>query len=206
MLTEEEKQQLFPWMSQDEPLDKNIGRYKSFDNYLRAKTRGGRKTEDAAKQVVSASPNNWVSGKEEVEKIFNSEIVIPPSQFSNGQIRSEKHIAFVLLRKLDPFANGSHRLLAFWQGDRTPLTKQGILSDLHPVIGGIVFRGEYLTHAWVSPDYKSLDLYRRLREFARKYLGVIGVAPADELTSKSYRAAQAKYDWKRYQQTKNPSV
>jgi hypothetical protein len=198
------KQQLFPWATEEEPLDyKKLARYKSPENYIKAQTKGARQTEKGAQTVVAAPPNSFMSGKEDVERIFHSEVVIPPKQFANGQVRPERHIAFVLLNKTDPFVNGNKRLIAVWQGEpNNRVTKNDILSHMYDVLGGIVFKGSYLTHAWIDPNYKGPDvnLYRDLREFARKYYGVIGTEPGDELTSKSYRTTQAKYDWKRFQQ------
>jgi len=197
------KQQLFPWMSEEEPLNyKRMGRYKGPENYIKAQVKGARNTETVAKQIVSAPPNNFMSGPEEVERIYHSEVVVPPGQFSNGQIRPEKHIAFVLLRKTDA---SNQRLIAVWQGDaKNRITKEGVLNHDYLIIGGILFNGPYLTHAWVDPNYKApgVSLYKELREFARKYFGVIGLEPGDTLTSKSFRTSQAKYDWNKFQNWK----
>ena len=43
---------------------------------------------------------------------------------------------------------------------------------------------------------EGFSLYRKLREFASRR-GIVGLAPGDDLTSKSYRAAQARYDYRR---------
>jgi len=200
------KQQLFPWMSEEEPLDtKKISRYKNVDNYVKAQVKGAKGTENAARMVVSAPPNSWLSGPEQVERIYHSEIVIPQSQFSSGQPRPERHIAFVAMNKTDALVNGNKRLLAIYQGGANDrITQADVLQDKYPVIGGIVFKGPYLTHAWVDPNYKApgISLYKSLRDFARKYYGVIGLEPGDDLTSKSFRASQAKYDWNRFQQNK----
>lgn len=200
------KQQLFPWMSQEEPLDwKQMTRYKSPENYIKAQVKGARKTEGAAKEVVAAPPNGWLSGPEQVENIYNSEFVMPARQLPSGQMWPEKHVAFVVLNKTDPLVNGNKRLLALYQGDPNhKVNKADVIENLYNIIGGIVFKGPYLTHAWVDPSWKApgVNLYKSLRDFARQYYGVVGVEPGDELTSKSYRTAQAKYDWKRFQQWK----
>jgi hypothetical protein len=154
------KQLLFPWATEEDPLDyKRMARYKNLDNYIKAQTKGGRQTEKAAQTVVSAPPNSWMSGGEDVERIFHSEVVIPPKQFANGQIRPERHIAFVLLNKTDPLVHGNKRLIAVWQGEpNNRITKNDVLSHMYDVLGGIVFRGSYLTHTWIDPNYKGPDI------------------------------------------------
>ena len=200
------KQQLFPWASEEEPLDyKRMARYKSPENYIKIQVKGARQTEKAAQAVISAPPNSFMSGPEEVERIFHSEVVIPPKQFPNGQIRPERHIAFVLLNKTDPMVNGNKRLIAVYQGEpKNRVTREDVLNNIYDVLGGIVFKGAYLTHAWINPHYKGPDinLYKAIRDFARKYYGVIGAEPGDELTSKSYRTSQAKYNWNKFQKWK----
>jgi len=202
------KQLLFPFMSEEEPLDfKKIGRYKSLENYIKARTKGARKTEQSAQRIVSAEPNSFWAGREEIERVYNSEIIIPPKQFSNGQIRPEYHIAFAHLKNLE--LPGKYRLLAFWQG-RPPnrLTKAELLSNYHPIIGGLVHIGGHLTHAWVDPNYKSpeVSIYKALREFAKRYYGVVGPAPDEDLLSKSYLTAQAKYEWDKWKKLKDENV
>jgi hypothetical protein len=196
------KQLLFPWMSQEDPINvKKMSRYKSLEDYIKSQTRGSRKTEKAAETVVAAPPNSWKSGAEEIENIWHSEIVIPPVPFSTGQMRPEYHIAFVLLKKNDPFVAGNQRLVAVWQGGANDrITRKDLLDGTHPIIAGIVFKGPHITHVWADPNYKTAqtNVYKELMTFARKYLGVIGPEPGDKLTSRSFRTAQAKYDWKRY--------
>lgn len=194
------KQQLFPWMTEEDPVNvRSMKRHTSYDSYLKSKLRGARDTERAATAVTSATPNGFMSGTEVLQNLYPCEVVIPPKAFSNGVMRPEYYIGFVHLHKTDALVNGMDRLLAVWQGTDKKLNAQEIMAGNSLVIGGIVFRGPYLTHTWVDPQYKDYGLYKLLREFARKYFGVVGTAPDDKLKSRSYLTAQAKYDWKRYQ-------
>jgi hypothetical protein len=209
-------QRLFPFMTDEEPVDsKKIGRYKDRDSYIKAMTRGGKKTEDSTQKIVSATPNSfWSMMREKVENLWNDAIILPPHSFANGQVRPEYHVALALLKSEKPMENGKdrYRLLAYYQGNKgEKLTKNDLGDSIHSVIGGLVVIGGYITHAWVDNHWRGtipaggrhFSLYQKLREFARMYLGVHGLAPNDDLTSKSFRASQAKYDYNRFLQQKN---
>ena len=201
----ESQQLLFPFKTEDDPpnLDK-IKRYKSLDNYVAAMSKGGRKTEVSAKEVVKRPRWNIAIA------CFRSKNIINP------QSKEGNHKQF--------------RILAFFQGRKNTFTKEEAMDPYANVIGGIVGFGDQITHVWVDDEYRGNlshanipNLYKELLRFARER-GIVGMAPEDAtcpkcgetvrvnnepakcpkcgtlaqpLTSKSFRAAQAKYDWKR---------
>jgi hypothetical protein len=112
------------------------------------------------------------------------------------------NIAFAHVKSKESLPNGKSRfrILAFWEGQGRLGKSEAMNGNLIP-LGGIVYIGGYITDVWVAPDMRGTNsegfsLYRKLREFAARR-GIVGVAPGDELTSKSYRAAQARYDYRR---------
>lgn len=86
----------------------------------------------------------------------------------------------VASKKLE-YGEKKERILAFKDRDKSP-------------IGGLVIKNGHITDVWTHPDYKSF-LYKELRKYAT-LKGYPDVSP-EELTSKSFRAAQAKHDWSR---------
>lgn len=206
-------QQLIPHFTQEDPPDyKKIGRYVSQDNYVKAMTRGSKKTELSAEKMVSAPPGSFFTGVEEaVEKIWNHALTVPEYQFPDGRVRPTIKLNLILMVSAKPMPNGKnrHRLLAYYGGmegkeglEDYKLTRDIKKSYASP-IGGLIMFGGYVTHAWVDQHWRGREpsgfsLFESLREFARMYLGVHGTAPDDDLTSKSYRTSQAKYDYKRY--------
>jgi hypothetical protein len=67
-------QQLFPFMTDEEPLDwKKIGRFKNRDSYIKSKIKGSRNTENAAKEVISAPVGLW---GEELTNLWNDAVVV----------------------------------------------------------------------------------------------------------------------------------
>ena len=238
----ESQQLLFPFKTEDDPpnLDK-IKRYKSLDNYVAAMSKGGRKTEVSAKEVVSISPGSarakWFGGGFEVEEIVPNAVIIPEHIFPNGQKRPRWNIAIACFRSkniINPQSkevnHKQFRILAFFQGRKNTFTKEEAMDPYANVIGGIVGFGDQITHVWVDDEYRGNlnhvnvpNLYKELLRFAKER-GIVGMAPEDAtcpecgetvrvynepakcpkcgtlaqpLTSKSFRAAQAKYDWKR---------
>jgi len=151
---------------------------------------------------------SWFLGEEELLELVNSAAAlpaknIPPSKkYPSGLSRPEFSIAFVHLKGKEPLPNGKSRfrILAFWEGQKR-LGKSEVMSGNLSPLGGIVYIGGHITDAWVAPDMRGTNdegfsLYRKLREFAARR-GIVGVAPGDDLTSKSYRTAQARYDYRR---------
>ncbi len=214
-MEENHYQKLFPFMTQEDPLDyKKIGRYRDQDSYIRAMSRGGKKTEDVTEKVVSATPNSFWSMPEDLVNLWNSAIILPPHAFTSGQMRPEFHVALALLKSKKVLRDDDYRyrLLAYYQGNKgETLKREDIFDSIHSVIGGLVMVGGYITHAWVDKHWRGtlpaggqpFSLYNKIREFARQHLGVVGLAPNDDLTSKSFRASQAKHDYGRYLQWKS---
>lgn len=129
------------------------------------------------------------------------------------------------------FANKHrYRILAFWQGPKIDgWTPKDIQFGVQP-LGGASGFGGYLDTFWVAPDMsKEIPLYKEIRKFAAE-IGYPALNPKDrpgarqkalnnlkpgedadmaasdtELTSKSFRGAQAKYDWDRAQAQKSGS-
>jgi hypothetical protein len=208
-------QGLFPWMTEEDPVDsKKMSRYKSRDSYVKAMMKGGKHTEITAEKIVSASPNSFWSGQEELVNLWNNAFAQPERIFPNGQKRPKMYTAYALLKSKKPLNEKTgdyrYRLLAFYQGhEGEKISKEDVMSGYASVLGGIVYTGGYLIDAWVDkhwrgniPGEAANSLYTALRTFARMHLGIHGVAPDDDLTSKSYRASQAKYDYNRYLQSK----
>lgn len=203
---ENDYQQLFPFMTDEDPLTSYDKRkIKQFDNkedYVKASAKGGRQTERAAEMVANSFVNGSHLGEEEVQEIYRNEIIIPAKQFSNIT-KPERYIALVHLKTIKPNIAGkyTHRLLALYQGQKdAPITKQSILDNEHIFVGSIVFQDGYITHTWISPEYRglpSVNLYGKMREFLRKYYGVHR-DPKNKLTSASSRASEAKHKWNRF--------
>ncbi len=207
-------QKLFPFATEEDPPDfKKINRFKSLDNYLKASSSGGRKTEIAAEKLISLPANSPMigGGGERILELVPSALVIPSHQFPSGQIRPERHVAFVHLTTKEPinpnqekYNKPRHRILAYWQGDNNSrFTKERVFDPYEYPIGGVSFVGSYLDTVWIAPDFRGShpeigipSLYKALREFAKKR-GIVSLEPDDDLTSKSFRLAQAKYDWNR---------
>jgi len=212
-IRKEAYQQVFPFASEEEPPDvKRIQRFKNQDNYVRAMSKGGRNTEKASRALISLPVSSGYTGQEEILSIHPSALTIPEHTFLNGTVRPKKYIAFVHVRTVEPanpnnpkYNKPRYRLLAFWQGSKPSFTKEDLVHA--SPIGGLAHIGGYIDTVWVDDDFKGSEsnkkanipnLYKALRKFA-KNIGYPSLEPGDELTSKSYRAAQAKYDWKRAQ-------
>jgi hypothetical protein len=180
------------------------------DNYIKAMQKGGRKTEIAAKELISPYANSGFigGGGEKVLEIVPNALTIPSFTFPNGTVRPERYIAFVHLatnKSINPnsekYNRPRHRILAYWQGADQTFTKEQVLDSMNRPIGGISFVGSYIDVVWIDPEFRGSkahmpNLYKALREFAKRR-GAVSLEPNDDLTSKSFRAAQAKYDWKR---------
>jgi hypothetical protein len=202
-------QPALPFMQQEpEPDHKKIARYKSKESYVKAMSKGGRQTETAAERIVSAPPSSWFIGEEELDELAQDAAIIPPIDFPpsekypKGIQRPAFHIAFATLKGKEPLPNGQYRtrILAFWQGQAGKrVSPTEIMGGISHIIGGLVMIGGHITDVWVDPNYrsdKSFNLYKELRKFATQK-GYTSLAPGDDLTSKSFRAAQAKHDWER---------
>lgn len=210
-------QQIFPVFTQEDPPNyKKISRYSSKDAYVKAQMRGGKKTELSAEKMAGAPFGDFFSGADEqIEKIWRNALTVPAHKFTTGQVRPEMKIHLVHLMSKEPMPNGKyrHRLLAYYGGtakareehwiDRNTLAQ----NTWRTPIAGLIMMEGYITHAWVDKSWRGREpggfsLFEAVREFARMYLGVHGTHPDDDLTSKSYRGAQAKYDYNRYLQWK----
>lgn len=199
-------QPAFPLFQQDDDPDfKKINRYKNKENYVNAMSKGGKQTELAAKTLINKPANLSFNGEEKI-------IQIHPNAFKLEAFREfpERYIAFVHLatvKNVNPmqkeYDKPRHRILAFWQGQRTDYTAKDVLDEFNYPVGGISFIGGYIDTVWVDAEFRNYkpSLYKALREFARK-LGIVGLKPGDDLTSKSFRASQAKYDWDRAKNAK----
>lgn len=202
-------QKVFPYMQEEEPPDVNkIKRYKSMDNYVKAMQKGGRQTEVAAEKLISSPASGYFIGNEELIELIPDAVSIPPKEFPNGTLRPEFRIAIAHLKTVQPIQSYSekynnkhrYRILAYWQGKvGSTFTKENVFEDYRSPIGGLSYIGGYIDTVWVDPSHRGnydISLYKELREFAKRR-GIISLAPDDDLTSKSFRAAQAKYDWNR---------
>ena len=205
---EAEYQKLFPYLSDEEPLSdkdlKKLSQYKNKEDYVKAMSRGGRQTQKAAQAVAMAFVGGFYLGSEEVVKIYDHAIEIPEKKFITI-IRPKRYVALVHLRTTEPnmIGNYTNRLIAIWQGaEGTPITKESILDNDYPMLGSIVFQNNYITHAYVDPQYKSINLYGQMRDFLRKYYGIVGTHPEDNLKSKHYLASDAKHKWNKFIQQK----
>lgn len=189
-------QDVFPFMKKEPTVNIDKNKYPTPEAYIKSKSRIGKKTEIAAEKISSARISSWFTGEEEILEIVNNATSIPPTPNT-----PKFNIAFVHTKSKEPLPNGKSRFrfLAFWEGNNKRLNKTD-LEYLDP-IGGIVYIGGYITDVWVNKAFRGTDkqgfsLYRELRKAAARR-GVLTLAPGDDLTSKSYRAAQAKYDYKR---------
>lgn len=205
----ENYQRAFPFATEEDPPDlKRISRFKSRDNYINAMSKGGKKTESAAKELISAPIGLFVP--EEIIGITPNAFVIPAATMPSGYQRSEHHIAFVHVQNIEPSESVDpkyqgkrrHRLLAYWQKGPT-FTKSEALEKYNRPVGGVSIIGSYIDTVWVDEEFRSPkpeaqmpSLYKALMMRA-KNMGYPGLAPDDDLTSKSFRAAQAKHDWNR---------
>ena len=153
--------------------------HKNKDDYIKDVASGGHKTEKAAEVEVSLPVNN-----EKIIEIHNNAAFLPSIGIG---------VAFVHLKakKLE-FGEHKERILAFIGN----VSKNDI--KYQDIIGGMVIKDGLITDVWVSPEYRKEGLYKELRKFATQK-GFPDLNP-EELTSPSYRTAQAKYDWQR---TKN---
>lgn len=191
-------QSVFDFMKEEPPVKINKTKFKNKEDYVNSASKTGKKTEIAAEKIVSAPVNSWVVGEEELLELVNRATYIPASK---KPPRPEFNIAIAHLKSKEILANGKSRfrILAFWEGENKIIGKNE-LENLNP-IGGIVYIGGYITDVWVSPAFRGTDkqgfsLYKELRKFATRR-GIVGLSPGDNLTSKSFRAAQAKYDYSR---------
>lgn len=212
-------QQVFPFAREEEPLDiKKIRRFKNQDNYIKAMMKGGKKTEKAAEKLISSPIGRGYIGEEEIVSIHPNALRIPKYIFQNGVTRPERYIAFVHVRTKMPvnpnsekYNKSRYRLLAFWQGDQPTFTEKDVMTSFNAPIGGLSHIGGFIDTVWVDPEFRGQrtgmpNLYKSLREFARN-IGYPSLEPGDDLTSKSYRASQAKHDWKRaFNSEENQSI
>ena len=202
-----ENQHLFPFLSTEDPLSqdeiKKIKRFKSKESYVKNAQRGGRDTQQAAKVVAMASVNSFYLGSEKIDNIYNKALIIPSKAFSNGIMRPQRYVAFVHTTTIKPnIANVfTHRLIAYYQMDNN-ITEQDIMENYLTMMGSIVYQGNYITHAYIDPEYRNLgfNLYAKMREFLLKHYGVT-TNPGDDLTSKEFRGAEAKHKWNKYYQS-----
>jgi hypothetical protein len=238
----ETKQLLFPFKTDDDPPNiSKINKYKSLDNYVKSMSKGGRKTEISAKQVVSQPPGSamakWFGGGFELEELVPNAVVIPSFTFPNGYKRPQWNLAIAILKSKNVInpqnKEGNYkqfRILAFFQGQKSTFTKSEVMDPYANPVGGLVGFGDQITHVWVDDEYRGNlshvnvpNLYKELLKFAKER-GIVGMASENAccskcgetvqihnepkkcpkcgtvvqpLTSKSFRAAQAKYDWKR---------
>jgi len=189
-------QSVFPFMREQPTADKNLlNKFKNKEDYVKFMGRGGRKTEVAAEKMVMARISSWIVGEEEILEIVNNATFIK-NKDSN---RPKFNITFVHIKSQELLTNNKSRfrILSFWQGEKEVLGKDELLK-LDP-LGGIIYIGGYITDVYVKPEWRGTDssgfsLYKELRKFASRR-GITGVAPGDDLTSKSYRMAQAKHDF-----------
>lgn len=206
-------QKLFPFATEEDPPDvKKINRYKNMDNYVQAMSKGGRQTEIAAEKLISSPANNWFigGGGEELIELVPNALIIPSFTFPGGRVRPQWGIAFAHFKTkeaMNPnqpkYNKPRHRILAFFQGKNPNFTKEQALDPHSKPVGGVSFIGSYIDTVWVDPEYRGShpevnipSLYKALRQFATRR-GAASLEPSDDLTSKSFRAAQARYDWKR---------
>lgn len=219
-------------MQEEEPPDFNkIKKFKNKENYVKAMSKGGRQTEEAAKTWIVAPINSWEP--EEILEIVPKHLVIPSKTYPNGAVRSERYVAFVVVRTTKPinpdnpeYNKRRYRILAFWH--KTPsFTSQDL--EYNPPIGGLMGMGGYYTHVWVDKEFRGsnlgFNLYKELLKFGKETGLMVDLAPeqavcgdcghfgipvqynpvpcpkcgsaVQPLTSKSFRASKAKYDWER---------
>ena len=197
-------QKLFPWATEENPVDiKKISRFKSIDNYIKNQQKGSRQTDVAAEKLILSYPN---SNYEQIVQIVPNYIVIPPKQMGS-QIRPQWYISFVHLKTINNvnpndsyYDRPRHRILAYFTGKKQGFTKDQVFDYFHQPIGGVSYIGNDIDVVWVASQWRgtqdNISIYKELRNFAKKR-GAVDLKPNDDLTSKYFRAAQAKYDWKR---------
>lgn len=200
-------QKMFPFATEEPEIDKDfIKRFKSPESYARFKSSTGRQTGDAAKQLVSQPASNWFVGEEELVELVPKAFTIPAKRFAT-RTRPEKHLAFAHLQTTGPvnpnnpqYNKPRHRLLAYWQGDQDTFTKKEVMNSISRPVGGVSWVGSYIDNVWVDDDFRNIQpsLYGALMKAAQRRGAVVD--PNDKLTSKEFRAAQAKHDWKRVNQ------
>lgn len=186
-------QSVFPFLREEPPPDERAKMYQNKQDYIQAVTQGAKQTEVAAEKIVSARFGSWVVGEETLLELINKAAVVPAHNNN-----PEFNIAFAHVKSNEKLPNGKSRfrILAFWEGSNTIKS----IENLDP-IGGIVYIGGYITDVWVNSAWRGKDrsgfsLYKELRKFASRR-GIVGLSPGDNLTSKSYRISQAKYDYGR---------
>lgn len=215
-----QRQKFFPFVHQanDERIDsKKVLRYKTPQSFAKASQKGGRATEVVTARMVSqriGSP--LLPFDEKVVRVIPNSVLIPayelpPSEkYPQGVQRPEAKIAFVVTQGNDGFSDRRlGRILAYYQGYKPTFDRES-LEYANP-IGGLIVSNGHITHAWVDEEHRSnskaigpwanYKLYRSLREFAAS-LGYFDLEPGDDLTSKSYRASDAKYQYRRAQELK----
>jgi hypothetical protein len=215
-----QRQTWFPFIQQanDERINpKKVLKYKSPETYAVAAQRGGKKTEIATEKMVSQRINSPMLPFDEkiIRTVPNAVIVpayeLPPTdKYPQGIKRPAARIAFVVTQGENMFNPDRriNRVLAFYQGYKPTLSGEVLNYD---PIGGLIVSNGHITHAWVHPEHRAnsnasgswsnYKLYRSLREFAAS-IGYFDLEPGDDLTSKSYRAADAKYQYRRAQELK----
>lgn len=210
-----DRQKFLPFVHQanDERIDpKKVLRYKSPETYAKVAQRGGRQTEVVTEKMVSQRIGSPILPFDEdvLAVVPNAVIIpayqIPPSEnYPKGISREAARIAFVITKGSDGHTDRRlNRILAYYQGYEPTFDKDK-LKYADP-IGGLIVSNGHITHAWVHKDHRAsptnvgpwanYKLYRSLREFAATR-GFFDLEPGDELTSKSYRAADAKYQYRR---------
>jgi hypothetical protein len=216
-----QRQGWFPFIHQanDERIDpKKVLKYKSPATYAKAAQKGGRQTEIATEKIVSQRINApLLPFSEEVVRIIPNAVIVPgyelpPSEkYPKGIKREAARIAFVVTKGDDSYTSRRlNRVLAFYQGYKPSFGQEDI--QYADPIGGLIVSNGHITHAWVHEEHRAnpnnigpwgnYKLYRSLREFAAS-IGYFDLEPGDELTSKSYRASDAKYQYRRAQELKS---
>lgn len=184
----ENLQPLIPFFSQEDPIDpKNFSRFKNKESYIRSKIKGSKKTEDIAERFALAPVNSSMLSKENVLNIWNNVIKFKDFNLCFVQTITEIPVYKNYYR---------YRLLAFYQENNEMVNKSNV-EDLLPIAGLSYIRG-YITHVAVEKSFRKMNIYAEMMKFARIYLGIHGIEPGDDLTSRSFRKAQASYDYERY--------
>ena len=153
-LENDEYQDVFPFMREEPPVNIDKKKYPTPEDYVKAKSRGGKNTEIAAQHNVSAPISSWTVGEEEILEIVNKATYIPAQNN-----RPEFDIAFVHTKSKEPLPTGKSRfrILAYWQQNNKPISKEE-LPNLHP-IGGINYIGGYITDVWVNDSFRGIGYH-----------------------------------------------